>query len=89
MEQLEIFASIRKEKLNEFNQSKLLFLDGLRKLDGYEGYTENPGGNYHLCINWNSRLTLDAFLDSELYRFFHGAIMTLGIRNNILIKSEK
>lgn len=87
MEQLEIFASIRKEKLNEFNQSKLTFLDGLRKVDGYDGYTENPGANYHLCINWNKRAHLDAFLNSELYRFFHGAIMTLGSMKEVLIKS--
>ncbi len=87
MEQLEIFASIRKEKLPEFNQSKLTFLEGLRKIDGYDGYAENPGADYHLCINWNNRSKLESFLSSELYCFFHGAIMTLGSVKKVQINS--
>jgi hypothetical protein len=89
LEKLEIYANIREEKLIEFSQSKLSFLDELPHIEGYHSYLENPGTEYYLCINWMKRMNLDAFLESDIFHFFHGAIITLGKLREINIKSEK
>ena len=88
MEHLEISASIRIEKQKEFNQSKLSFLDDLQQFEGFNGYSENPGPDFQLTLYWDHRSNLEIFLQSELYQIFHGAIITLGRINEILIKSE-
>ena len=74
---LEICASIAASKLHEFNQSKLIFIDRLQHFEGYVGFREKAGHKFVMQIDWESRKTMNAFLDSEDYRFFHGAIITL------------
>jgi len=74
---LEISATIAASKLLEFNQSKLIFIDHLQNFEGYVGFKEKAGKNFIMQIDWESRKTMDAFLDSGDYRFFHGAIITL------------
>jgi len=74
---LEICASIAPSKLHEFNQSKLLFIDRLQNFEGYAGFKEKAGDKFVMQIDWESRKTMNAFLDSGDYRFFHGAIITL------------
>ncbi len=89
MEKVDIQATISQSKLTEFNQSKQAFLDSLQSADGYVGYTENPGCSYGIRIEWESRRQLDEFLNSELFKFIHGAIITLGILRSITVISEK
>jgi len=74
---LEISATIAASKLLEFNQSKLIFIDHLQNFEGYVGFKEKAGKIFIMQIDWESRKTMDAFLDSGDYRFFHGAIITL------------
>jgi len=79
---LEISATIAASKLLEFNQSKLIFIDHLQNFEGYVGFKEKAGKNFIMQIDWESRKTMDAFLDSGDYRFFHGAIITLSKKFN-------
>lgn len=88
MEKLEISASIPREKLTEFNQSKLSFLENIQDFEGYHGYSESPGPDFNISINWKDRGNLDAFMKSELYHFFHGAILILGNIHKIIINSD-
>jgi hypothetical protein len=88
VEKLEIQAQIKKEKLVEFNQTKLTFLEDIKDSDGYMGYSEHPGLNFELCLNWDKRSSLDAFLACEIYRAFHGALITLGRLDSVKIMSE-
>jgi hypothetical protein len=74
---LEICASIAASKMLEFNQSKLIFINRLQNFDGYAGFREKAGNKFVMQIDWESRKTMNAFLNSEDYRFFHGAIITL------------
>ena len=85
---LEISATIAASKLLEFNQSKLIFIDHLQNFEGYVGFKEKAGKNFIMQIDWESRKTMNAFLDSEDYRFFHGAIITLSKSNSIKISSD-
>ena len=89
MEYLEIKADISQQKLNEFNQSKLFFIESLQKIEGYQGFKEKPGVAFEMRIGWASHLSLIRFLKSECYRFFHGAIITLSDSNNIEIVKEQ
>ena len=89
MENIDIRAKIPYLKLQEFKQSKLSFLEELEGVDGYIGYTESPGEDYNIVIEWKSRQQLDSFLDSELYYFFRGAIQTLGEVSKITVQSNK
>jgi hypothetical protein len=89
VEKLEIQAQIRKEKLVEFNQSKLSFLEDIKHSEGYLGYSEHPGLNFELCLNWDNRSSLEAFLACEIYRAFHGALITLGKLDSVKILSNK
>ena len=74
---LEICATIAKNKMHEFNQSKLIFINRLQDMEGYSGFKEKTGNKFVMQINWESKDKLDAFLKSEDYRFFQGAIITL------------
>jgi hypothetical protein len=74
---LEICATIATSKMREFNQSKLTFIDRLQNFEGYSGFREKAGEKFVMQIDWESRKTMHTFLDSEDYRFFHGAIITL------------
>jgi len=66
-----------------------MFLQSLQSVDGYISYTEIPECNYHLSIHWNDRAQLDEFMNSDLFHFLQGAILTLGKINSITINSEK
>lgn len=88
-ESVYIQASITEGKVTEFEQSKQLFLEGLKTVDGYLGYTETPGKTFSLSIAWENREKLDCFMNSELYSFFHGALLTLGILQSLTVRSEK
>jgi hypothetical protein len=88
-DKVDIQATITEVKLNEFNQSKLVFLEGLEDVEGYIGYTESPGEKYSISIEWKSRPQLDSFLKSELFHFFKGAIHTLGKLIHVSIKHRK
>jgi hypothetical protein len=79
---LEICATIATSKMLEFNQSKLIFIDRLQNFEGYAGFKEKAGEKFVMQIDWESRKTMDAFVDSEDYRFFHGAIITLSKKFN-------
>ena len=85
---LEICASIAPSKLHEFNQSKLLFIERLQNFEGYAGFKEKARDKFVMQIDWESRKTMNAFLDSEDYSFFHGAIITLSKSNSIKISSD-
>jgi hypothetical protein len=88
MEYLEIAASISMQKLNEFNQSKLYFIEHVGKFEGYNGFVEKPGRNFNMRIGWNDHDSLVAFMKSEPYKFFHGAMITLSENNSIRIFTE-
>lgn len=88
-DKVDIQANITMVKLNEFNQSKLVFLEGLKDVEGYIGYTESLGEKYCISIEWKSRPQLDSFLKSELFHFFRGAIHTLGKLIHVTINSRK
>lgn len=89
MEQILIRASIVEEKMSEFKQSKLTFIEELELVPGYMGYAEIPGTNYQISLQWNSRRELEAFLDSDLYSYFTGAVKTLGSILQVTISSQK
>jgi hypothetical protein len=89
MENIDISANIPSLKLPEFQQSKQSFLQDLKEIDGYLGYTEIPGEDYTITIEWESRQQLDLFLESELYHFFRGAIQTLGSFYKVTIQSSR
>jgi quinol monooxygenase YgiN len=89
LEKVDIQATIAENKLLEFNQSKQAFLESLQQADGYIAYTEKPGCQYGLSIEWESRKQLDSFLNSELFQFFNGAIITLGHLKSVTVKSVK
>ena len=87
---LEICATIAASKMLEFNQSKLLFIDRLQNFEGYAGFKEKAGDKFVMRIDWESRKNMNAFLDSEDYRFFHGAIITLSENHKThLIEKKK
>jgi hypothetical protein len=73
----EIVAVILINKLMEFNQSKMNFIENLQNAEGYLGFTEKHGNEFQIKILWNSRKALDIFIKSEHYRIFNGAIITL------------
>ncbi len=88
MTNIEIIASISTSKIVEFNQSKINFIDGIQKFAGYIGFTEKQGKLFQIMISWKDRKSLDIFLKSDLYRIFHGAIITLSKRNSIKISKD-
>jgi len=88
MEYLKIKADISIQKINEFNQSKLSFINGLSQIEGYSGFTEKTGQQINITIGWINRKSLDRFLETDLYRLFHGALITLSTSINIDISSD-
>jgi len=90
MEYLEINAEIYQHKLNEFNQSKLTFIEGIQKMDGYVEFLEKPGKQFNMKIGWNNHKSLLNFMMTEQYKYFRGAIITLSDSNSInIIKKTK
>ena len=85
---LEIKAVILINKLLEFNQSKMAFIENFQNTEGYLGFTEKPGDTFQMKISWNSRKSLDKFIKSEYYRIFRGAIITLSETNSIRISNK-
>lgn len=85
---LEIKAVILINKLLEFNQSKMAFIDKLQNTEGYIGFTEKPGDTFQMEISWRNKKLLDKFIKSEQYRVFRGAIITLCQTNIIQISNE-
>lgn len=85
---LEIKAVILINKLLEFNQSKMAFIENLQNTEGYLSFKEKPGDTFQMKISWNSRKSLDKFIKSEYYRIFRGAIITLSGTNSIRISNE-
>ena len=85
----EIRAEILTNKLHEFNQSKMVFIENLQNTEGYLGFTEKPGDAFQMKISWKSRRLLDKFIKSEHYRVFRGAIITLSHTNSIEITIER
>ena len=73
---------------SEFNQSKLTFIEGLQKIPGYREFIEKPGNQFSMRISWNDHHSLENFMETDLYKFFHGAIITLGITNEIKVLSN-
>mgnify|MGYP002639835565 CR=1 FL=1 len=88
MTKLEIIAAVSMGKMVEFNQSKIYFIEGIQKFVGYMGFTEKQGNTFQILISWKDRKSLDLFLESDLYRIFHGAIITLSKRNSIKISKD-
>lgn len=85
MSHLEIRAEIATGKLTEFNQAKYSFYDSIQKEDGYKGYTENHCSHFCLILEFKDEQTLINTMQSEVYRIFHGAIITLCEKNSIHI----
>lgn len=69
----------------EFSQAKHQFINDIQVVEGYAGFTEKQGKNFHVRILWKDKKTLDSFMESQLYRVFHGAILTLSKINTIHI----
>ena len=85
---LEIKAEILINKLLEFNQSKMAFIENLQNTEGYLGFTEKPGDTFQMKISWDNQESHDKFIMSENYRVFNGAIITLSRTNSIRIFVE-
>ena len=85
---LEIVAEILINKLMEFNQSKMKFIDNLLNTERYLGFTEKQGNEFQIKISWKSREALDIFMKSEHYRIFNGAINTLSNSSRTRIFKE-
>lgn len=85
---LEIVAVILINKLVEFNQSKMIFIENLQNTEGYIGFTEKQVNSFQMKISWKSRKALEIFTRSEYYRVFNGAIITLSKENNTRIFKE-
>ena len=85
---LELYAQILPTKLLEFNQSKLSFINGLHTIKGYSGFTEKRCLDFNMQIAWQNKESLEGFLSTEHYRFFHGAIITLSSKNETKIITE-
>ena len=84
MYKLVIVASISTGKTVEFNQSKLQFIEGVQKFNGYNGFTEKQGAPFQMEIYWHDKNSMDMFMGADIYRVFHGAIVTLSDRNSVL-----
>lgn len=82
-------AVILQHKMNEFNQSKHSFIDGLPKFMGYSGFTEKQGQQFYMRIVWKDRNSRKKFMESDLYRYFRGALITLSKSNRIKIVLEE
>lgn len=85
---LEIKAVILFNKMVEFNQTKIIFIDKLQEAEGYLGFTEKQGNVFKMKISWQTRKALNIFMKSEFYRVFNGAIITLSKENNTRIFKE-
>ena len=85
---LEIVAVILTNKMMEFNQSKMNFVENLQNAEGYLEFTEKHGNEFQIKISWKSRKVLDIFMKSEHYRIFNGAIITLSNTNSTRIFKE-
>ena len=85
---LEIVAVIRTNKLREFNQSKMSFVDKLQNAEGYLGFIEKQGKEFQIKISWKSQKASDVFMKSEYYRIFNGAIITLSETHSTRIFKE-
>jgi len=85
---LEIIADIERNKMLEFNQSKMTFINDLQTLVGYVGFTELPGKSFDIKISWENKKSLDSFMKSELYKVFRGAVITLSKNNDTTISLE-
>jgi hypothetical protein len=87
---LKIVAAIPSKKMIEFSQTKMAFLQDLQGLEGYGGFTEKHSLlDYQLMIEWKDKNCLKQFQESDIYNFFHGAIVTLGSIKSITILSKK
>ncbi len=75
---LEIEAEILTHKHFEFSQSKLAFISDIQKAPGYLNFFEKHGTQFKMRITWENYKSLSNFLKTEQYKFFHGAIITLG-----------
>ena len=86
MVQLQIYATIAHNKLLEFNQSKMTFINALQKVEGYRNFIEKQGEKFEIMIVWNSQSSLNQFLKSDLYKIFRGSLITLSnsFKSNIL-----
>lgn len=82
---LEISSKISPQKMLEFNQSKLTFINQLHSIEGYSSFTEKPGINFQIKICWSSRQALNKFMKTEIFHVFSGAIITLSEWKNIKI----
>lgn len=82
---LEIKALISHSKLLEFSQSKMTFLHDLQQVEGFEMFTERQGKEYCINIFWMSRSSMDEFITSETYRFFHGALIALSREHSVSV----
>lgn len=87
---LDLKADFLPQKLNEFNQSKISFIENIQKMEGYSGFKEKPGSMFKMKIGWENMKLLKHFMETEEYKFFHGAIVTLSKSNSIeIIRSTK
>lgn len=87
---LEISATIKLNKILEFNQSKMTFINHLQTYSGYIGFKEKQGKSFYIKISWENINDLKKFMESEPYRVFHGGIITLGLSYSIkTINSSK
>ena len=86
---LELSAEVLPTKLLEFNQSKLSFINGLHAIKGYSGFTEKRSLDFNMQISWQNKSCLEDFMNTEHYRFFRGAIITLSSKNETNIIPEK
>ena len=86
---LEVTAKIFPYKMFEFDQSKIVFIGHLQSAEGYIDFTEKTGNKFQIKIAWRSKKFIDAFMRSEFYRVFHGAVITLSQSYNIQITRQK
>ena len=86
---LEIKAEIPDNKLLEFSQVKLAFIHDFQTANGFISFMEKPGFGYQIQISWKDQQCLNAFMTSQQFHYFKGALMALSKSKQISVMAEE
>lgn len=88
---LEIKASISIHKRLEFSQSLLTFINDIKNCNGLVSFREQPSKDFNIQLVWADHDTLNEFQQTDIYRLFIGAIITLSSKyeTNIIYESNQ
>ena len=91
MVQLTIHFKLLPDKLNEFTLSWESFCQHIKNTEGLSDYSLNQSeeNNCEIVLLMKDQQSLDDFMQSDWYKFLHGAIEVLGENKNVLQKQNQ